>query len=137
MRLTSKQAYDAALKSKLISDNQKLAYMMVDSLRECTAKELQQRYEAKRSEYGDAGPYPALWKRLSELRNFGVLTECGKRKCRVSGRNAVVWMRTNEAPRKPTSTVVERRMGAGEKKLLQRVRILEAYIRGLGHEPPT
>lgn len=48
-------------------------------------------------------------KRLSELRDLGVVKEVGKRKCRVTGRQAIEWDVTNELPEKSKPRTVKPR----------------------------
>lgn len=49
-----------------------------------TAQEL----EAELAEAGDGRGY---WRRLSELRNIGLVVEAGMRPCRITRRQAIVW----------------------------------------------
>ncbi len=138
MRLTSQQAWDEVTGSDFISDNQKTVYCHVSKNGPCTAKEVQRIFELGRESRGAKGIAPALWKRFSELKRFGVIMECGTKKCSISGRNSTAWMCTDRGPEKPEEDKSGSKMpvGAGNKALWLRIRVLEAFIRGLGYPVP-
>lgn len=61
---------------------------------------------ATRSELDNAlrGPYevnPSYHKRLSELERMGIVETAGERRCRVTGRNCILWRTTDLSSPRP------------------------------------
>ena len=80
-RSTSRKAYREIVKEGKLGEMQKNALYQISTYGPMTAQELQ-----------ESCPYwPGIWKRLSELRNLGLIEECGKRRCSVTGKTAIVW----------------------------------------------
>ena len=63
---------------------------------------------------------PSGHKRLSELKAMGVVREGKARPCKVTGREAIEWEITGQAPVRPTPTV--RPSGESEARLLEAAR---------------
>lgn len=80
MRQTSLDAYDNLKASGVLGQRQLLAWVCLLQKGPMTGGEL--------SAYAEL---PGLWKRLSELKKFGLAIEDGVRPCKVTGTNALVW----------------------------------------------
>lgn len=102
-RRTSAEAYRHIAEEGLLS---KMRFRVYEALynvnlrtREpCTAQELASTFPAsdRNSSVG-----LNLHARLGELRARKVVAECGERKCRVTGRNAILWHVTDSLPVTP------------------------------------
>ena len=88
MRRTSIDAFNAVVASGAIGKLQKEAYRVLYNEGPLTGQELAR--QAK---------IAGLWKRLSELKDSGVIQEVGKRHCTVTGRMALVWDVTQGEPK--------------------------------------
>lgn len=122
-RRTSAMAFQQIKEEGLLSRERWRAYKAVYEIGPCTSAEAffqmtntnTQRITQSRA-------------RFTELRDMGVLTEVGTRKCSVTGRTAIVWQVTNRLPQKLKAKKVEamrRRLKNYKKKVKQ----LEAAIR--------
>ena len=80
MRATSLEAYKDIVNSGVLGKRQVEAYEVLYDHGPLTAGELV-------DESGVSG----LWKRLSELRDMGIIEEVGKRKCRITGAVCIEW----------------------------------------------
>ena len=78
-RETSRKAYLELVSNGRLGTMQYQVYTALERLGPATAQELV-----------SAGTTGA-WKRLPELRDLGIVFEVGKRRCRVTGRTAIVW----------------------------------------------
>jgi len=78
MRETSIEGYRFALRSGLVGKKQQDVYRALSAAGPSTAQELSREISG-------------AWKRLSELRDMGMVCEVGKRTCRVTGRQSIVW----------------------------------------------
>jgi hypothetical protein len=87
MRDTSVEAWRYIQDSGVLSKRRLEAYSALFQYGPRTAGELETLCEHR-----------GMWKRLSELRDLGVVKECGKRPCRVTDRNAIVWDVTSAMP---------------------------------------
>ena len=83
VRDTSREAYRNAEAEGTLSKRRKQCYELLRTWGPCTALELQQHATVE-----------GLWKRLSELERADWARELPERKCRVSGRTAIVWEAT-------------------------------------------
>ena len=83
-RRTSRKAYREILKT--LGQRQMMVLELLRRDGPCTAMEIQD-YVDREYEY----EHPGLWKRFSELRNKGLIEECEKRPCKITGRTAIVW----------------------------------------------
>ncbi len=83
VRETSRLAYEAICDSGEITGRRLEALRCVYAYGPATAHEM---FRAP----GELG----LWKRLSELRDRGMIWESGQRRCRITGRVAIVWAST-------------------------------------------
>lgn len=96
-RETSRQAIQSARADGTATERQHEALRALIALREATGQELD-RHAAR----------PGLWKRLSELKRAGLATECGVRRCAVTGMLALVW-RVRRADEPPPATAAPKR----------------------------
>jgi hypothetical protein len=91
MRDTSSAAYQDILQSGLLGKRQKQAFAVVAKVGPGTVSEM---LKACREEGIDINQFcgeRSFHKRLPELRDLGIIKEYGKRRCRVSGHEAITW----------------------------------------------
>lgn len=79
-RDTSREAHERAKADGTITDRQRIALDTLARLGRATAQELDR-----------AAAVGGLWKRLSELKAAGLVTECDVRRCAVTDHLAIVW----------------------------------------------
>lgn len=116
-RQTSKETYKAIINNGLLSNLRKDCYVALNKFGPATANELINAAASHKNFVGMSN----IPKRLSELRNLGVVAEAGKRKCEVTGRNAIVWETTNNLPVKPTKKMTKKENKKIIKSLLRDV----------------
>lgn len=80
MRRTSINAYKEAKESGYIRGTQKMVYDILVQVGSMTGKEIEQRIGL-----------PGAWKRCSELKQQGLISESGKRQCRITGKTCITW----------------------------------------------
>lgn len=90
VRRTSRDTYNHVMASGIVGKRRKEAYALLYEHGPMTAQELQL-----------IATTPGLCKRLSELRDMGLVLEQGERPCAVTTRNAIVWDVTNALPTGP------------------------------------
>lgn len=93
-RSTSIQAYQAMLQSGLLGARQKQAYAVLFHFGPLTGNELSARMKM-----------PGQWKRCSELKKRGLVTEVGERNCSITGINCITWDVTSNVPQKPFTRI--------------------------------
>jgi hypothetical protein len=90
VRRTSSEAYQQIEADGLLSYRRWVTYKYLFEYGPCTANELQHKVKINKGING-AEFLMSLDKRLSELRNVGVVREAGQRRCTISGKNNIVW----------------------------------------------
>lgn len=96
-RETSIDTYNIIKEKGMLSGLRFKVYDALTKYGPCTANELVK----KMAESGDKlNSRDFFAQRLSELRLQGVVREVDKRKCQITGYNAIVWEVTNELPTK-------------------------------------
>lgn len=98
-RDTSIQAYRQIQAEGLLSERRFEAYKFIYEHGPLTANEMM--YKAKELRMRTHIHMESLSKRLSELRDLGVIQEIGTKKCSISGRECIVWDVTSNLPVKP------------------------------------
>ena len=83
-RRTSAATFHAIVSSGKLSAQRKLVFEMLQLHGPCTASELNKRA-------GDRLKGIQAWKRLSELRNMGIVAELNPRPCTVTGQTVIEW----------------------------------------------
>jgi len=91
IRQTSIDCFNKINAQGLLSKRRFQTYKALIEIAPCTASELQ-----KSMNYNDGGR--DCMKRLSELRNLGVIYEKKERKCKITGRNVIEWDLTDKLP---------------------------------------
>lgn len=91
IRLTSIETYHQIKKEGLLKKLQLKVYEGIVNRGKCTATEAVQGF--RKTTHG-------LSSRFTELKRMGVIKEMPKRKCSITGRNAITWMVTNELPKR-------------------------------------
>jgi len=90
-RQTSIDCYNQIKSAGLLSKRRLEAYEAFLKIAPCTATELQ-----KSIDYNNGGR--DCMKRVSELRDLGVIYEKRERKCSITGRNVIEWDLTDKLP---------------------------------------
>lgn len=90
-RQTSIDCYNEIKASGLLSKRRLEVYEVLLKITPCTASELQ-----KSMDYNNGGR--DCMKRVSELRDLGVIYEKRERKCSITGRNVIEWDLTDKLP---------------------------------------
>ena len=98
-RSTSINAYHEIEANGLLSRRRWEAYKVLHHFGAMTSAEL---YEAAQKFYGQRFR-DNYQPRLTEMRNLGVVREAGKRKCNVTGHEAIVWECTDDLPKRVDS----------------------------------
>ena len=101
-RQTSIDCFNQIRNEGLLSKRRLQAYEALLKIAPCTATELQ-----KSMDYNNGGR--DCMKRISELRDSGVIYEKRERKCTVTGRNVIEWDLTDRLP-------IKRKASADTKK---------------------
>ena len=99
-RQTSIDCYNQIKKEGLLSKTRLRIYKELLNQSCVTAKELEVTMD-----------YSYAHQRLSEMRNLGTISEVGTRKCRITGRESIVWDLTDNLPndiKRSTNTKKER-----------------------------
>ncbi len=91
VRQTSIDCYNQIKAEGLLSKRRFQAYFAIYLIAPCTASELQHSMV-----YEDGGR--DCMKRVSELRELGVIKEVGTRECKITKRNVIEWDLTNNLP---------------------------------------
>ena len=91
-RQTSIDCYNQIKEEGLLSKRRLQAFEALLKIAPCTATELQ-----KSMNYNDGGR--DCIKRLSELRDLGVIYEKTERNCSITGRNVIEWDLTDNLPK--------------------------------------
>ena len=87
-RETSRAAYHELVSDGTLARSQLEVYRAVVENGPCTSAEA---FEAMRSSGRYENPITQSRARFTELRKKGFLIETGKRKCRVTGKTAILW----------------------------------------------
>jgi hypothetical protein len=90
-RQTSIDSYNQIKAGGLLSKRRLEVYEVLLKIAPCTASELQ-----KSMDYNNGGR--DCMKRVSELRDLGVIYEKRERKCSITGRNVIEWDLTDKLP---------------------------------------
>ena len=98
MKQTSINCYNQIKANGLLSKRRFEVYEKLISIAPCTASELQNSMD-----YNNGGR--DCMKRLSELRDLGVIYEKTERKCNVTGKIVIEWDLTDKLPIKPTKLI--------------------------------
>ena len=80
MQITSVMSYTDLKASGKLGELQQKAYEKLLTIGPSTGQEL-----------STNAAHPGLWKRLSELKKYGLVVEAGKRQCYVTGKTCLVW----------------------------------------------
>ena len=91
IRQTSIDCFNKINAQGLLSKRRLQTYNALIKIAPCTASELQ-----KSMDYNDGGR--DCMKRLSELRNLGVIYEKKERKCNITGKVVIEWDLTDKLP---------------------------------------
>lgn len=91
-RHTSIETFKAITESGLVSKLRKEVYIALFECGESTALELYT--ERFKNKYRDHSITP----RFSELEKIGIVESVYERPCKISGRNAIVWITNNNMP---------------------------------------
>jgi hypothetical protein len=102
IRETSKQAYNEITVSGLLTDARYVVYTSIYHHGPLTAGECF--LKMQEDHVGHTIVKGSVCARLTELRRLGVVAEVGKRKCALTGKNAILWQVTNKLPIKPAPT---------------------------------
>lgn len=94
-RETSIEAYHAIVKEGLLGKMQEHALLAVVNYGPCTSAEA---FEHLRGNRIYDNPIVQSRARFTELRNMGVIQEKGQRRCKITGRTAIVWEFTGNKP---------------------------------------
>ena len=93
-RRTSREAYDAIHEDQLLSSVRARVYYRLYHNGPLTGAELNDLISTR------TGVTPGFHKRLSELKDLGVVYEVEERECTVTGRKAIAWDVTEHLPKK-------------------------------------
>lgn len=133
-RETSIEAYYAIRDSGLLSRRRFEIYEILALHGPLTANQAFQHLERNR-----AGKFrfdSNTRARLTELREFGVITEIGTQKCSVSGMNTILWEITGRLPvkpaKKPTKTMLIKELRIENERLRTIISGLYAKLNLLG-----
>jgi hypothetical protein len=113
-RRTSIAAYNEIKESGLLAKRRLEVYDVLFHHGPLTAGELLQLMASRVSK----GAASSSWKRLSELRDAGVIEETKERICQVTGMNVIEWDVTDQLPIKRIEKVSRKAM---KKKLLEKI----------------
>lgn len=98
VRDTSVSAYHSIIEEGLLSPLRETVYKYLYEYGPCTANEL----VSMLNDHGKGITSRDFYaQRLSELRDRDVVDEVGKRKCSITGRQAIVWKVNGRPPKKP------------------------------------
>lgn len=101
MRSTSKEAYQAVLKSGMFGHNMLLVYKTLFEFGPLTQTECCIHAESLDSANRKADLKQSLSTCFSKLRRYGIVIETGKRKCKITGFKCIEWDVTKFHPEKP------------------------------------
>jgi len=132
VRDTSAEAYWKILEDGLLANMALDVYGCLFKLGPLTGAELD---EHLRGLKGGRGHYH---KRLSELRDRGVVRECEKRECRVTGQNVITWDVTSALPLSQNEKIKRRK--PKESDIKETLALMRGYYRdqqNAGTAPPS
>lgn len=112
MRRTSVRAWQAV--QEILGHLQRSVYKLVYDYGPGTSKEMEQYTNLD-------GP----WKRLSELRELGLVCEVGERVCRITGQIAIVWDVTDHVLTKAEVEEYRRKMDVTKRARDTRVTVMK------------
>ena len=101
VRQTSIDCYHKIEEEGLLSKRRLQAYKFLMRYAPCTGSELQSKMD-----YKDGGR--DVQKRLSELRDKGVICEKGTKTCTITGKIAIKWDLTDELPKERTKAFTKK-----------------------------
>ncbi len=116
-RRTSRKVYEQIKQEGLLSERRMEVYRCVFLHGPLTAMEAFEKLKLNTNQSG----------RFTELREMGVLTELGSRKCSITGREAIIWEVTNKLPKN-----VKTRLSKKDKRILELENALTYAVNVIG-----
>lgn len=105
MRETSASVYERIVCEGLLSKRRLQVYQVLYEHGPLTGGQLS---EIVKNKFGEWGQSETVRNRLPELRNSGVVKECGTIKCPTSGNEVILWDVTDKYPTDPPKKVATR-----------------------------